>query len=97
MSIKAGNLQVPALQVLIGGGILGDGKGRFSDKLVKVPSKRGPDALRLLLNDIEKNQQKEENFLEYYDRQGKTYFYDLLKVLSDTTNLEPTDFIDWGH
>jgi sulfite reductase (ferredoxin) len=97
MSIKAGNLQVPALQVLIGGGILGDGKGRFSDKLVKIPSKRGPDALRLLLNDIEKNQQKEENFLEYYDRQGKTYFYDLLKVLSDTTNLEPSDFIDWGH
>ena len=97
MSIKAGNLQVPALQVLIGGGTLGDGKGRFSDKLVKVPSKRGPDALRLLLNDIEKNQQNEESFLDYYDRQGKTYFYDLLKVLSDTSNLEPSDFIDWGH
>ncbi len=62
MSIKAGNLQVPALQVLIGGGILGDGKGRFSDKLAKIPSKRGPDALRLLLNDIDQNQQREENF-----------------------------------
>jgi sulfite reductase (ferredoxin) len=97
MSIKAGNLQVPALQVLIGGGILGDGKGRFSDKLVKVPSKRGPDALRILLNDIEQNQQKEETFLAYYDRQGKIYFYDLLKGLSDTTNLVPSDFIDWGH
>jgi sulfite reductase (ferredoxin) len=97
MSIKVGNLQAPALQVLIGGGILGDGKGRFSDKLVKIPTKRGPDALRVLLNDIEKNQQKEETFLEYYDRQGKTYFYDLLKGLSDTTNLKPNDFIDWGH
>ncbi|MGK0326086.1 MAG: sulfite reductase (ferredoxin), partial [Polaribacter sp.] len=97
MSLKVGNLQAPALQVLIGGGILGDGNGRFSDKLLKIPSKRGPESLRLLLNDIEKNQQKEENFLEYYDRQGKTYFYDLLKVLSDTTNLEPSDFIDWGH
>jgi len=97
MSIKVGSLQAPALQVLIGGGILGDGKGRFSDKLVKIPTKRGPDALRVLLNDIEKNQQKEETFLEYYDRQGKTYFYDLLKGLSDTTNLKPNDFIDWGH
>jgi sulfite reductase (ferredoxin) len=97
MSIKAGDLQVPALQVLIGGGILGDGKGRFSDKLAKIPSKRGPDALRLLLNDIDQNQQREENFLAYYDRQGKTYFYDLLKGLADTTNLEPSDFIDWGH
>ncbi|TXD50768.1 MULTISPECIES: HEPN domain-containing protein [unclassified Polaribacter] len=97
MSIKVGNLQAPALQVLIGGGILGDGKGRFSDKLVKIPSKRGPEALRMLLNDLDENQHKEETFLEYYDRQGKTYFYDLLKGLSDTTNLKPSDFIDWGH
>ncbi|QTE21951.1 HEPN domain-containing protein [Polaribacter cellanae] len=97
MSIKVANLQAPALQILIGGGILGDGKGRFSDKLVKVPSKRGPEALRILLNDVEKNQQEKETFLEYYDRQGKTYFYDLLKGLQDTTNLESSDFIDWGH
>jgi len=97
MSIKVGNLQAPALQVLIGGGILGDGKGRFSDKLVKIPSKRGPEALRFLLNDIDENQQEKESFLEYYDRQGKTYFYDLLKELSDTSDLKPSDFIDWGH
>lgn len=97
MSIKVGNLQAPALQVLIGGGTLGDGKGRFSDKLVKIPSKRGPEALRILLNDVAKNQQQEETFLEYYDRQGKIYFYDLLKGLSDTSHLEPNDFIDWGY
>ena len=66
MSIKVGNLQAPGLQVLIGGGILGDGNGRFSDKLVKIPSKRGTDALRILLNDIERYQQKKESFLEYY-------------------------------
>ena len=97
MSIKVGNLQAPALQVLIGGGTLGDGKGRFSDKLVKIPSKRGPEALRILLNDVAKNQQQEETFLEYYDRQGKIYFYDLLKGLSDTSHLESNDFIDWGY
>jgi sulfite reductase (ferredoxin) len=97
MSIKVGALQAPALQILIGGGILGNGKGRFSDKLVKIPSKRGPDALRILLNNIEENQRQEETFLEYYDRQGKIYFYNLLKGLSDTKNLAPNDFIDWGH
>mgnify|MGYP000153276039 CR=1 FL=1 len=97
MSIKVGNLQAPALQVLIGGGILGDGNGRFSDKLVKIPSKRGPEALRVLLNDLEKNQLENENFLDYYDRKGKIYFYDLLKSLSNTTNLNKSDFIDWGH
>ena len=97
MSIKVGTLQAPALQILIGGGILGNGKGRFSDKLVKIPSKRGPEALRILLNNIEENQHQEETFLEYYDRQGKIYFYNLLKGLSDTKNLAPNDFIDWGH
>ncbi len=97
MSIKVGALQAPALQVLVGGGILGDGKGRFSDKLIKIPSKRGPEALRFLLNDLAKNKEEEESFLAYYDRQGKIYFYDLLKELSDTSNLAPNDFIDWGH
>jgi hypothetical protein len=40
-------LVAPALQVLLGGGILGDGKGRFSDKVIKIPSRRGPDAFYL--------------------------------------------------
>lgn len=97
MSIKVGKLLAPALQVLVGGGVLGDGNGRFSDKLVKIPSKRGPESLRILLNDFEKHKQEAEDFLSYYDRQGKTYFYDLLKELSDTTNLTEDDFIDWGH
>lgn len=97
MSVKVGKLLAPALQVLIGGGIVGNGNGRFSDKLVKIPSKRGPEALRTLLNDFESNKEEEEDFLAYYDRNGKTYFYDILKHLSDTTNLNEDDFIDWGH
>lgn len=97
MSIKAGELVAPALQVLLGGGSLGDGQGRFSDKVIKIPSKRGPEALRLLLNDFETNSKDGEPFLTYYDRQEKIYFYDLLKDLADTTNLTQDDFIDWGH
>ncbi|MCO6501171.1 MAG: HEPN domain-containing protein [Vicingus serpentipes] len=97
MSVKAGELIAPALQVLLGGGVLGNGQGRFSDKVIKIPSKRGPEALRLLLNDFEANSSAGESFLAYYDRQEKIYFYDLLKPLSDTTNLTQDDFIDWGH
>ena len=97
MSIKSGNLVAPALQILLGGGIVGNGEGRFSDKLVKIPSKRGPESLRLLLNDFQSKSNDKEDFLTYYDRQGKTYFYDLLKHLSDVTNLTQDDFIDWGH
>ena len=97
MSIKVGKTVAPALQVLLGGGTLGSGQGRFADKVVKVPSKRGPEALRFLLNDFEANATSEEKFINYYDRQGKTYFYDLLKDLTDTTKLTESDFIDWGH
>jgi sulfite reductase (ferredoxin) len=65
MSIKSGNLVAPALQVLLGGGILGDGKGRISDKVLKIPSKRGPNALRSILNDYESNVIVGESFLNY--------------------------------
>jgi sulfite reductase (ferredoxin) len=97
MSMKVGNLLAPALQVLIGGGVLGNGQGRFSDKLIKVPSKRGPEALRILLDDYENNKEEYGDFLSYYDKKEKKYFYDILKHLSDTTNLSDDDFIDWGH
>ena len=97
MSIKVGKAVAPALQVLLGGGTLGNGEGRFADKVAKVPSKRGPEALRLLLNDFEANAAADEKFIHYYDRQGKTYFYDLLKELSDTSTITEEDFVDWGH
>ena len=97
MSIKVGKTVAPALQVLLGGSALGDGNGRFADKIIKIPSKRGPQALRFLLNDFEALANQEEKFVEYYERQGKTYFYDLLKDLADTSNLAESDFIDWGH
>ena len=96
MTIKSGKLVAPALQVLLGGGILGNGKGRISDKVIKIPSKRGPEALRALLNNYESNKIIKEVFLDYYDRQGKIYFYNLLKPLAETTNLVQSDFIDWG-
>ena len=56
MSVRTKDkLVAPALQVLLGGGNMGDGKGRFADKVVKVPSRRAPEALRRILNDYEKN------------------------------------------
>ncbi|WP_434036961.1 HEPN domain-containing protein [Formosa sp. 4Alg 33] len=98
MSIRTKDkLVAPAVQVLLGGGVLGNGEGRFSDKVIKLPSKRGPQALRLILDDFEANGNPDESFLEYYDRrEGQKYFYNFLVTLSDTENLEPSDFIDWG-
>ncbi|MGM0946375.1 MAG: nitrite reductase [Bacteroidota bacterium] len=96
MSMRVGKTVFPAIQVLLGGGNLGDGNGRFADKVTKIPSKRGPQALRVLLDDFEENR-KDLDFLSYYDQQGQMYFYDLLKELADPAGLEDSDRIDWGR
>jgi len=88
-------LVAPALQVLLGGGNLGNGQARFADKVVKVPSKRGPEALRVILNDFTANG-KGADFVDYYVEKGEHYFYDLLTHLSDVDALKAEDFIDWG-
>ncbi|WP_339916840.1 HEPN domain-containing protein [Yeosuana marina] len=88
-------LVAPALQVLLGGGNLGNGNGLFADKVVKIPSRRGPDALRRILNDFEANANG-QGFVDYYKVTGERYFYELLNDLQDVTNLMQDDFIDWG-
>lgn len=96
MSINSGKLVAPALQVLLGGGRLGNGEGRFADKVIKVPSRRGPDALRTILNDFDANGSGQK-FLDYYDTKGEKYFYEILKPYADVTNLTEADFVDWGN
>ncbi|MDP5044453.1 MAG: nitrite reductase [Leeuwenhoekiella sp.] len=97
MSVRTPDkLVAPALQVLLGGGVLGDGQGRFADKVIKIPSKRGPQALRAILDDYKENA-GDLDFLSYYDEKGQRYFYDFLKPFSDTDNLVASDFIDWGN
>ncbi|NHE55341.1 HEPN domain-containing protein [Cyclobacterium plantarum] len=97
MSMKVGKAVLPALQVLLGGATMGDGQGRFADKVIKVPSKRGPQALRLLLDDYKSQAEKGENYAFYYERKGQMYFYEMLKPLAGTDNITDSDFIDWGN
>ena len=96
-SLKSAGKVLPALQVLLGGGTTGNGTGRIADKVIKVPSKRGPQLLSLVLNDYETNGLEGEYFNDYYDRQGEKYFYALLKPLADLSTLIDTDFVDWGR
>jgi sulfite reductase (ferredoxin) len=88
---------IPALVVLLGGGKVGNGDGIISDKIIKIPSKRGPDALRILLNDYDANSVEGEYYHTYFQRMGRNHFYTILKPLSDTTTVVPTDYIDWGQ
>ena len=88
---------VPALQVLLGGGVDGNGQGRVAEKLLKVPSKRAPQVLRTLFEDYEEHQLDGEYYADYYQRQGKMYFYHLLKPLTDIENVAADEYFDWGH
>ena len=95
MSIRTNDKRVaPALQVLLGGGNLGNGKGKFADKVIKIPSKRGPEALRRILLDFRQN--GKGIFQHYYAENGEKYFYELLKPLANIDHIEPEELIDWG-
>lgn len=96
-SLKNGAYVLPALQVLLGGGFNAKGEGLIADKVIKVPAKRGPDSLRFLLRDFETNAFDGEYYSDYYARQGKNYFYQLLKPLADLKTLVDSDYIDWDH
>lgn len=97
-SIKDTNGNVlPALVVLLGGGKLKDGDGLIAEKVIKIPSKRGPEALRLLLSNYEENSTEGEYFHSFYVRMGgRKYFYDVLKPLADVSQTTPQEYIDWG-
>jgi sulfite reductase (ferredoxin) len=89
---------MPALVVLLGGGKTGNGDGIISDKIgIKIPSRRGPDALRLILDDYETNAHEGEYYVDYYKRLGQKHFYGFLKPLGDTTSATPIEYIDWGQ
>ena len=88
---------LPSVQVLLGGGTVGNGVGRAAEKIIKVPAKRATHVLREVLNDYTAKAGEGETYHAYYDRQGKDYFYQLLKPLADLTTLTEDEFVDWGH
>lgn len=96
-SIKNGKLVVPALQVVLGGGVDDQGQGFIAEKIIKLPTKRIPQALRLLLDDYQSGNSGGEYFNDYVLRRGKIYFYDLLKYLGDLSQITQSEYIDWGH
>jgi sulfite reductase (ferredoxin) len=93
---KSGKV-LPALVVLLGGGKLLNGEGIISDKIIKIPSKRGPQALRYLFDDYETNSLNGEYYHDYFKRLGRNHFYQILKPLGDISVTTPDEYIDWGQ
>ncbi len=96
-SIKNGVSVIPALQVVIGGGVSDDGRGFIAEKVIKLPTKRIPEAIQLILNNYVQESPGQESFNEYFQRLGNRHFYQLLKHLADKSSLTDEDYLDWGH
>ncbi|WP_442591150.1 nitrite reductase [Pedobacter sp. AW31-3R] len=96
-SVKANGKVVPAVQVMIGGGTVGNGEGRVAERVIKVPTKRAPEVLRAVLDDYQANAAEGQSFHLYYDEKGKDHFYQLLKPIADLTTLQDHEYVDWGH
>lgn len=95
-SIKNGHLVIPAMQVVIGGGISPNGEGFIAEKVVKIPTKRIPEALATVLNEYEAKHEEGEYFNDFFIKLGKMHFYHLLKPLADVESLSESDYVDWG-
>ncbi|BDD08933.1 ferredoxin--nitrite reductase [Fulvitalea axinellae] len=95
-SIRASGKVVPALQVVMGGGVEEDGKAFIAEKIIKLPTKRIPKALTKVLDNYLAEAEEGESFKSYYYKKGKKYFYELLKPLALTTDLKPEEYMDWG-
>lgn len=96
-SIKVKPRILPAMQVVMGGGVAPDGQGFIAQRVIKLPTKRIPQALRTLIDDFQAHKQAGQLFNEYFQAKGKRYFYSLLKPLASTDELEEEDFFDWGQ
>ena len=96
-SIKSGVLVIPAQQVILGGGNNPDGEHFIGDKIIKLPTKRIPSALRILLEDFKSNRNGGEYYNNYFTRTDKKHFYDILKPLADVSEVDPDEYKDWGQ
>lgn len=96
-SIKVQERIVPAMQLVLGGGLDPSGESFIGEKVIKLPTKRILMALELILDEYLGHRNEEESFNHYYYRTGKKHFYHLLKELGQTDALTDEEFRDWGQ
>ena len=97
-SIKRGALVIPAMQIVLGGGVDAAGEGLLAERVIKLPTRRAPAALRLLLDDFAAHATDGEYYGAYFRRRGKPHFYALLKPLADLAEAAADDLTrDWGE
>ncbi len=94
---KINGILAPHYEVFLGGRVSED-EVVFGTSVTKIPAKNAPAAMKIAVEDYKTKKQNGETFGEYFDRQGKVYFRELLKPLKDLPAIEksPDSYIDYG-
>jgi len=96
-SIKKAPYVIPAMQVVLGGGLDANGKGFIGEKVIKIPTKHTPAMVAHLLdNYLTERENENETFQAFYWRLGKKYFYSLLKPFANVDDIAEDIYFDWG-
>ncbi len=87
----------PAYQLLLGGHVSETGT-RFAQPAIKIPARRVPQAVALLVRTYRVDRRERESFPAFVDRLGLKYFHELLSSLTRVPGPDqaPTLFTDWG-
>jgi len=93
-SMRREGATMPAMQILVGGGRRTNGEWSFGKKILKLPTKHVPAALRTVLIDFEQHQLPHETFADYFLRVGDRYHYNLLQQHVEGTSEDL--YVDWG-
>lgn len=97
--IKVAGHEMPAYHVFIGGNY-DDGTMRLATQLrVRMPAKRGPDAVERFINLYERDRNEGESFNDFFDRVGKEPFQEAvadLVIPGEFSDDNQSMFIDWG-
>ena len=94
---KVNGVLAPHYEIFLGGRVSEDNV-IFGTPVIKVPAKNAPDVVRKTLDNYQVEKSGDESFGEYFDRQGKKYFKDLLTPLLKLPDIEeaPESYVDFG-
>lgn len=97
MAIRAGERQVPAFQLMLGGNA--QGEGRLAKLTMKIPARYAPDAFEKLVGTYTSERNDGEAFGTWTQRVGTPRVQELLaeyRVVPEF-NKDPMAFVDWGQ
>jgi len=99
-AMKVGPNQLPAYHVFVGGEYQ-NGTLRMATQLkVRLPAKRGPDAVERIVGFYERERQPGETFNAFFDRVGTTPFEKAIQDLTlpgEFSDDNQSMFIDWNR